>query len=72
MGALRLTPGVKLDLEECYKKIGQVLSEVHSKAESRKKLFQVKQTDGEAISDFASRVFELAEQAYHVARGREG
>ena len=62
--ALRLTPGNKWDVEECYKKIGEVLSEVHSKAESRKRLFEVKQKEDETISDFASRVLELAEQAY--------
>ena len=64
VGALRLTSEHKFDVEECYKKIGQVLSEVHSKAESRKKLFQIKQAEGETISDFASRVLELSEQAY--------
>ena len=64
VGALRLTPEHKFDVEECYKKIGQVLSEVHSKADSRKKLFKIKQAEGETISDFASRVLELAEQAY--------
>ena len=61
---LRLTSCDKEDVEECYEKIANVLSEVHSKAEFRRKLFDTRQAEGETISDFASRVMELADQAY--------
>ena len=63
---LRLNCDEKEEVEQCYEKIAEVLSEVQSKAEWRKRLFEIRQNEGETISDFASRVIELADAAYNL------
>jgi hypothetical protein len=61
---LKLTPEEKQDAEVCFERITEVLTEVHSKAECRRRLFQMQQKEDETISDFAARVTELADAAY--------
>ena len=58
---LRLSQEEKRDVEASFERITEVLSEVHSKAECRRRLFEMKQKEEETISDFAARVTEMAE-----------
>jgi hypothetical protein len=62
--ALKLTPEEKTDVEVCFERITEVLTEVHSKAECRRRLFQMHQKEDETISDFAARVTDMADAAY--------
>ena len=62
--ALKLTPEEKIDVEVCFERITEVLTEVHSKAECRRRLFQMHQKEDETISDFAARVTDMADAAY--------
>ena len=61
---LRLTTDEKRDVEGSFERITEVLSEVHSKAECRRRLFEMRQKEEETISDFAARVTEMADAAY--------
>ena len=61
---LRLTAVEKEDVEKSFERITEVLSEVHSKAECRRRLFEMRQKEEETISDFAARVTEMADAAY--------
>lgn len=61
---LRLTEVDKQDVMRCYDRIADVLSEQRSKAEYRRRLFEMRQGESETITDFASRVIETADAAY--------
>ena len=61
---LRLSQDEKRDVEASFERITEVLSEVHSKAECKRKLYEMKQKEEETISDFAARVIEMADAAY--------
>ena len=61
---LRLTREEKRDVETSFERITEVLSDVHSKAECRKRLFEMRQKGEETISDFAARVTDMADAAY--------
>ena len=61
---LRLTREEKRDVETSFERITEVLGDMHSKAECRKRLFEMRQKEDETISDFAARVTDMADAAY--------
>ena len=61
---LKLSPEEKRDAERCFERITEVLTEVQSKAEYRRRLFQMQQMEDETITDFAVRVTEMADAAF--------
>ena len=61
---LKLTDDEIKNPESCYERIKNVLIEANSKAEAKAKLFMMKQTTEETISDFATRLLDTADYAY--------
>ena len=62
--SLGLTASDMLDPDKCYDKMRRVLTEVNSKAEAKRKLFKMKQGENETVTDFATKLLDMADYAY--------
>ena len=61
---LNLTPQQKTDFQECCELIERAIEGSNTKAEWRNKLFKCKQANNETITDFVTRLTDLADRCY--------
>ncbi|KAL5258247.1 hypothetical protein ACHWQZ_G013023 [Mnemiopsis leidyi] len=61
---LNLTPQQKADFQECCELIERAIEGSNTKAEWRNKLFKCKQANNETITDFVTRLTDLADRCY--------